>query len=256
MTDLRQAAQQALEALESWERVAPDLSLPEYDRAIITLRTALEQQAEPVAVKHGVIFLMHGEKMAFRIGNQQFTLDYQPSEPGEFEFMRDAIIHALSHFTPSVKNDFAAQQAEPVAHAVIVGALFDFMGWLTTRKERLVLSSTDNASPAADATKDFAEMRGLSLDDARVQDWQNYTTPLQRQWDKPSTSFNDWWNGDYDDAANPFEKDSAAYWLWAGWQAAQRQWVGLTDEDFCDQDHEWIAGASWAEAKLKEKNNG
>ena len=74
------------------------------------------------------------------------------------------------------------QQAEPVAHAVIVGALFDFMGWLTTRKERLVLSSTDNASPAADATKDFAEMRGLSLDDARVQDWQNYTTPPQRQW--------------------------------------------------------------------------
>ena len=74
------------------------------------------------------------------------------------------------------------QQAEPVAHAVIVGALFDFMGWLTTRKERLVLSSVDNASPAADAIKAFAEMRGLSLDDARVQDWQNYTTPPQRQW--------------------------------------------------------------------------
>ena len=48
MNDLRQAAQQALEALESWERVAPDLSLPEYDRAIITLRATLEQQqAEP-----------------------------------------------------------------------------------------------------------------------------------------------------------------------------------------------------------------
>ena len=116
MTDLRQAAQQALEALEN---SSPD-QYPEdagvfYD-AITALRTALEQQAEPVS------------------------------------------------------------------HAVIAGALFDFMGWLTTRKERLVLSSTDNASPAADATKDFAEMRGLSLDDARVQDWQNYTTPPQRQW--------------------------------------------------------------------------
>ena len=73
------------------------------------------------------------------------------------------------------------QQAEPVAHSVIAGALFDFMGWLTTRKERLVLSSTDNASPAADAIKDFAEMRGLSLDDARVQDWQAYTAPPQQQ---------------------------------------------------------------------------
>ena len=105
------------------------------------------------------------------------------------------------------------QQAEPVSHAVIAGALFDFMGWLTTRKERLILSSTDNASPAVESITEFAKMRGLSLDDARVQDWQNYTTP------------------------------------------PQRPWVGLTDEDFCDQDHEWIAGASWAEAKLKERNN-
>ena len=73
------------------------------------------------------------------------------------------------------------QQAEPVSQAVIAGALFDFMGWLTTRKERLVLSSTDNASPAADAIKDFAEMRGLLLDDAKVQDWQAYTAPPQRK---------------------------------------------------------------------------
>ena len=114
-----------------------------------------------------------------------------------------------------VQRDLRAaleQQAEPVAHAVIVGALFDFMGWLTTRKERLVLSSTDNASPAADATKDFAEMRGLSLDDARVQDWQNYTTP------------------------------------------PQRQWVGLTDEDYKRMSAGDKLVAMWAEAKLKEKN--
>lgn len=71
------------------------------------------------------------------------------------------------------------QQAEPVSHAAIAGALFDFMGWLTTRKERLVLSSVDNASPAADAIKAFAEMRGLSLDDARVQDW-NTSLPQQQ----------------------------------------------------------------------------
>ena len=56
---------------------------------------------------------------------------------------------------------------------VIAGALFDFMGWLTSRKERLVLSSADEASPAVDAIRDFAKMRGLSLDDAKVQDWQD-----------------------------------------------------------------------------------
>ena len=60
-----------------------------------------------------------------------------------------------------------------VEHAVIAGALFDFMGWLTSRKERIVLSSADNASPAVEAITEFAKMRGLSLDDAKVQDWQD-----------------------------------------------------------------------------------
>lgn len=64
-------------------------------------------------------------------------------------------------------------RAQSVHHAVIAGALFDFMGWLTSRKERLVLSSADEASPAVDAIRDFAKMRGLSLDDAKVQDWQD-----------------------------------------------------------------------------------
>ncbi len=74
-------------------------------------------------------------------------------------------------------------KAQSVSHSVIAGALFDFMGWLTSRKERLVLSSADEASPAVDAIKDFAKMRGLSLDDARVQDWQDNTTPpAQRTW--------------------------------------------------------------------------
>ena len=53
-------------------------------------------------------------------------------------------------------------------------------------------------------------------------------------WDKPSDNFNEWWNGDYEDPANPFEKDSGAYWAWAGWKAAQRPWVGLTDEEMSD----------------------
>ena len=68
-------------------------------------------------------------------------------------------------------------QQEPAAHAVIAGALFDFMGWLTSREERIVLSSADEASPAVDAISNFAKMRGLSLDDAKVQDWN--TTPPQ-----------------------------------------------------------------------------
>ena len=70
------------------------------------------------------------------------------------------------------------ESQEPVAHSVISGALFDFMGWLTSRKERIVLSSADNASPAVEAITEFARMRNLSLDDAKVQDW--HTHPPQR----------------------------------------------------------------------------
>jgi hypothetical protein len=77
--------------------------------------------------------------------------------------------------------DYEPVQQEPVAHAVIAGALFDFMGWLTSRKERLVLSSADNASPAVEAITEFAKMRGLSLNDAKVQDW-NTSPPAQRTW--------------------------------------------------------------------------
>lgn len=66
----------------------------------------------------------------------------------------------------------ALYKAQPVNHAVIAGALFDFMAWLTTRDERLVLSGADEAGPAVEAITAFSKMRGLSLDDAQVQNWQ------------------------------------------------------------------------------------
>ena len=144
------------------------------------------------------------------------------------------------------------QQAEPVPHAVIVGALFDFMGWLTTRKERLVLSSTDNASPAVESITEFAKMRGLSLADARVQDWQNYTTqqhaepvsmPMPRVGDRvicledeslgtvvsltaggsPDIKFDDGTHGTY--LLREFAE------LFGYFTPPQRPWVSLTDEE-------------------------
>lgn len=41
------------------------------------------------------------------------------------------------------------------------------------------------------------------------------------QWD--NKAFNNWWDSDYDDSTNPYEKDTFAYWAWAGWQAALAQ---------------------------------
>ena len=161
------------------------------------------------------------------------------------------------------------QQAEPVSQAVIAGALFDFMGWLTTRKERLILSSTDNASPAVESITEFAKMRGLSLDDARVQDWQNYTTQQQAEpvaWmDK---------HGNIDHGLDAILEPEGWKPLYTIPPAAQRPWVGLTDEEILSTDPwEILRADPWMgtsdsninpyqillkvrtlEAKLKERN--
>jgi len=69
---------------------------------------------------------------------------------------------------------------EPMAHSVVAGALFDFMGWLTSREKRLILSSVDEASPAVEAITEFAKKRNLSLKYAEVGYWMEFlSTPPQ-----------------------------------------------------------------------------
>ena len=170
-------------------------------------------------------------------------------------------------------------KAQPVSQAVIAGALFDFMAWLTTRDERLVLSGADEAGPAVDAIRDFAKMRSLSLDDAQVQDWQDFTTPSCPQ-RKPMTN---------DEIVDEYYKFKAAqpapaqepvaciqdldevkrkhlvYEKGMDWKdplyttppAAQQQWVGLTDEEIrkLAKENIFVLNAIIAtNAKLKEKN--
>jgi hypothetical protein len=55
------------------------------------------------------------------------------------------------------------------------------------------------------------------------------------QW--ANEAFNDWWNNDYDDSTNPYEKDTFAYWAWAGWQEALAQLE--QKEKFCDSNCVW-----------------
>lgn len=92
-----------------------------------------------------------------------------------------------------------------------------------------------------------------------------YTTPPAAQWDKPSASFNDWWDSDIMPPANPFVEGTAAYWAWAGWKAAQRPWQGLTDAEKktlataagCTEDgdgHIVTEIFRLAEIKLKDRN--
>lgn len=131
---------------------------------------------------------------------------------------REQLIAEVAVLTEMVRVlSVKQEQGEPV----IAGALFDFMGWLTSRKERLVLSSADEASPAVDAIRDFAKMRGLSLDDARVQDWN--TTPPQR--------------------------------TWVGLTRDEQSFVySSLHESTSREDSFWVDFANAIEAKLKEKN--
>jgi len=158
--------------------------------------------------------------------------------------------------------------------SVIAGALFDFMGWLTSRKKRLVLSSADEASPAVDAIKDFAKMRGLSLDNAKAQTWQEALAQPEQE---PVAWMN---NKDFEPIRvrimqeayeladrNDSEGYNAIKVMCGDVQkmlSPQRTWVSLTDEErnklwrdvvkWGDPSHDDVDLMKAIEAKLKEKN--
>jgi len=64
------------------------------------------------SVQEPVEFGMNGKKIMFKVGVQQFTLDYEPDTQDEFNFMREMLIHAFSTFTPCVKTTPPAAQRQ------------------------------------------------------------------------------------------------------------------------------------------------
>lgn len=48
---------------------------------------------------------------------------------------------------------------------IVTGVLNDFMGFLTSRKERIVLSASDDASPAVKAIEEFLSKRNVEYVD-------------------------------------------------------------------------------------------
>lgn len=54
---------------------------------------------------------------------------------------------------------------------VVAGALFDFLGFLTTRDTVIALGATEEAGAAVEAVSEWAATRGLSLDEAAVGGW-------------------------------------------------------------------------------------
>ena len=54
---------------------------------------------------------------------------------------------------------------------IVSGVLFDFAGFLTSREERITLSSSDLASPAADAVSEFMRLRGVNEECPPFMQW-------------------------------------------------------------------------------------
>lgn len=207
----RDLLKQALHTLEGWanhgEWVWPESALEQAKRNTMDSITALrERLAQPEQALNLDPTPISGW------GRQSVGMSIPKTEPAQPE---QSPLDRMAENARELGLDYEPVQ-EPVAHSIVAGALFDFMGWLTTRRERLVLSSSDDAAPAADAIKDFAQMRSLSINDAQVQEWQKHlATPPRREW--------------------------------VG--------LTLDDMEELAVSKEWLAGTRWAEAKLKEKND-
>ncbi len=55
---------------------------------------------------------------------------------------------------------------------IVAGALYDLLGWLTTRRTEITMSAHHEAGIAVTTLIDFAKMRGLSLDNPKIENWQ------------------------------------------------------------------------------------
>ena len=56
--------------------------------------------------------------------------------------------------------------------AIVVGALYDFMGWLTTRDEPITVSRSHTVYAVMDSFQAWAKERGLDINAADVEHWQ------------------------------------------------------------------------------------
>jgi len=222
--------------------------------AITAIKAALEAKDEPI-----------GSFMT-RLQAIDFLLKMRPqTEPTEKQII--ATIDAYSAlFGDMIESPVLPKQEakdEPVAHSVVAGALFDFMGWLTSREKRLILSSVDEASPAVEAITEFAKKRNLSLKYAEVGYWMEFlsTPPQQEAKDEPVAYINveqrklEW--AKYMSWDTPTVVNLPKIPLYT--TPPQRTWVGLTDEEISEVD--WKSNetlhdfARAIEAKLRSKNH-
>ncbi len=94
-------------------------------------------------------------------------------KPGEWSLLHD--LPDLDKATFDVEKLYTTLSASVPAGGevtdIVAGALYDFIGMLTSQDERVTFSASDWASPAVDNLVKFAAKRGLSLDNPAIEDW-------------------------------------------------------------------------------------
>ena len=176
--ELRQAAEQVLEAFETFGEADDFASLFALTQKMNALRTALTPQTAtsgPVKAERDQLRCAQADAVMPLIGPlldawENADREVISQEP-ELSRQLKAINNAMEGAQPAT--------TEPVADGlplIVAGAIFDFAGFLTTRAEVIEVGSTANAGPVADLVKEWAELRGLNLADAAVLSWQLHIT--------------------------------------------------------------------------------
>ena len=269
MSDKDKAMQQALEALIDAANV---LSAPMFADAVDALKAALEQpMQEPVAYwnfnsgfSHCMIDPLN-EAAKKNPAPLYTTPPQQQAEPVSMRMPKvgdkvicledeslGTVVSLTAGGSPDIKFDDGSHGT------YLLREFAELFGYAEqrqplTKDEALTLEALKYAASKGDGriVREMKIAPFVIKDETLAQAEQE---PMA--WDKPSASFNEWWNVDYEDPANPFEKDSHGYWAWAGWKAAQRPWVGLNDVDVKNLE---LTSATSSDvrnisAELKEKN--
>ncbi|HEY6018887.1 MAG TPA: hypothetical protein VIY48_03060 [Candidatus Paceibacterota bacterium] len=100
----------------------------------------------------------------FFVANRERLLAGKP-DASELKSVVDCELHKL------ISEAREEGRKEAVPAAVVAGALYDLMGWLTTRHTAITLSATHDSGIAVTTLLDFAQMRGLRMTDAYVNEW-------------------------------------------------------------------------------------
>ena len=120
---------------------------------------------------------------------------------------------------------------QPTTAPIVCGAIFDFAGWLTTRSESVTCSGAHDAGPMVELIREWAELRGLSLDDANVLHWTDHISGND-PW-APSTTTSKY---DMSIHSNPNAYDWSTFFV--------RTFPGLADKQ--ELMHGWFANAMMA----------